>query len=76
LLKKKITVKLIFGAVQAFMGFLTVILALLLKFNVFNIQASTNISNDALNFYVAILLFLGFVSVLSGLFLAYDWWES
>jgi hypothetical protein len=58
------------------MAFSAIVLALLLKFDIFDFQFSTSISGDALNFYVLFLLILGFVSVVGGLFLVYDWWES
>jgi hypothetical protein len=73
---KKITVKLTFGAVQTLLAFLAIVLALFLEFNALNLQSSTGVPDDAVNFYVMILLALGFVSVVSGLFQVYDWWES
>jgi hypothetical protein len=76
LIRKKITVRLVFGAVQTLLAFLAIILALFLKFDVFDFQSSMNIPKDALNFDVVILLAFGFVSVVGGLFLVYDWWES
>ena len=74
--RKKITVKLVFGAVQALLALVAIVLALVLKFDLFNIQSSMSIPKNALNFYFVIFLFLGFVGVVSGLFQVYDWWES
>jgi hypothetical protein len=76
LIKKKITVKLVFGVAQALLAFLYIFLALFLKSNVFNVQSSLSIAREVLNFYVLILLTLGFVLVIGGLFLVYGWWES
>jgi hypothetical protein len=76
LIRKKITVRLVFGAVQTLLAFLAIVLALFLKFDAFDFQSSMNIPKDALNFYVVMLLALGFISVIGGLFLVYDWWES
>jgi hypothetical protein len=76
LIKKKITVKLVFGAGQALLASSYIVLALFLKFNLLNVQASLSIPRAALNFYVVILLALGFVLVMGGLFLVFDWWES
>jgi hypothetical protein len=76
LIKKKITVKLVFGVAQAILAFLYIVLALFLKSNVFNVQSSLSIAREVLNFYVLILLTLGLVLVIGGLFLVYGWWES
>jgi hypothetical protein len=76
LIKKKITAKLVFGVGQALLASSYIVLALLLKFNLFNVQASLSIPGDALNFYVVALLALGFVLVVGGLFPVFDWWES
>lgn len=75
MIHKKFSVKLVFGAFQSLMAFSAIVLALLLKFDIFDFQSLTSISDEALNFYVLILLILGFVSVIGGLFLVYDWWE-
>jgi hypothetical protein len=78
LIKKKITVKLVFGVAQAVLAFAYIVLALFLKFNVFNVQSSLSSAGarEVLNFYVSILLTLGVVLVVGGFFLVYDWWES
>jgi hypothetical protein len=69
------TVKLLFGAGQALLASSYIVLAFFLKLDLFNIQASFSISADVLNFYVVILLVLGFVLGVGGLFLVFDWWE-
>ena len=76
MVSNEIIVKLVFGSVQTILALLAIILALFLKFNVFNVQSSMNIQIEGLNFYVMILLALGFVFAVSGLFLVYDWLES
>jgi ssDNA-specific exonuclease RecJ len=76
LIKTKILVKLVFGSVQTIFACLAIITAFLLKFDVSNVQSSMNIPNEELDFYVVIFLGLGFVFVVGGLFLVYDWWES
>jgi hypothetical protein len=76
LLKKKISLKLAFGSIQVLLSFIAMLLAILLKFNAFNMQATFNTVVDDINFYVMFLLIFGFISVVSGLFLFYDWWES
>jgi hypothetical protein len=76
LLKKKISLKLAFGSIQVILSFIAILLAILLKFNAFNMQAIFNTVADNINFYVMFLLIFGFVFVVSGLFLFYDWWES
>ena len=76
LLKKKITIKLAFGALQFILALSTILVALLLKFNLFNLQSMLGDSLDCVNFYVVFLLAFGFVFVVSGFFLIYDWWEA
>ena len=76
LLKKKITIKLAFGALQFILALSTILVALLLKFNLFNLQSMLGDSLDCVNFYVVFLIAFGFVFVVSGFFLIYDWWEA
>lgn len=76
MINKKIAAKLVFGAGQALLASSYIVLALFLKFDVFNSQASLSVPADALNFYVVALLALGFVLVVGGLFLVFDCWES
>jgi hypothetical protein len=76
LLRKKITAKLVFGSTQVLLSLVAILLAILLRFNAFDMQAALNVSITAINFYVLFLLVVGFIFVTAGLFLVYDWWES
>jgi hypothetical protein len=76
LLKKQISLQLAIGSIQGLLSFIAILLAILLKFNTFNLQATFNTVADDVNFYVTFLLIFGFVFVVSGFFLIYDWWES
>jgi hypothetical protein len=76
LLKKKLTIKAIVGLIQSILSFAAMILAFIFKFDLFNAQTLLNVPIDSLNFYFLFLLVFGSVSVLGGLFLIYDWWES
>ncbi len=72
----KITLRLLFGAAQVILALLVIAVALDLKFNIFDFQTMFNISQDALNYYVVLLLAFGIIFLIGGLFLVYDWWES
>ena len=72
---KGFTVKLVFGGVQVFLAFLAIVFALSLKFDLLSVSSSMNIPQESLNFYVVILLVLGFISAIGGLFQVYDWWD-
>ena len=76
MLIKKITIRLVFGSIQALSSLVVILIAVLLRFNAFDLQAALNINVVALNFYVLILLVFGLVFVVAGLFLVYDWWVS
>ena len=76
MLKKKLTIKVIVGLIQSILSFAAIILAFIFKFDLFNAQTLLNVPIDSLNFYFLFLLVFGSVSVLGGLFLIYDWWES
>jgi len=76
LLIKKITIKLVFGSIQVLLSLVAILLAILLRFNAFDMQVALNTSVAAINFYVMFLLVFGFVFIVAGLFLVYDWWES
>ena len=76
MLIKKITIKLVFGSIQALSSLVAILLAILLRFNVFDMQAVLGTSVAAINFYIMFLLVFGFVFIVAGLFLVYDWWES
>ena len=75
-MKKKIIAKFFFGLVQSIIASSAIILAVLMHFNLLNIQLLLDIPKEALNFYVAMFLLFGFVFLISGLFLIYEWWEN
>ena len=64
------------GVAQSVTALSTLIFACVLYFDLFNVQASLNISAQHLYFYVLTLLIFGFLSLTSGLFLVYEWLES
>jgi hypothetical protein len=66
----------VFGAIQVILSVVAILLAIIFRFNAFDVQAALNASVAAVNFYIMFLLVFGFVFVVSGLFLVYDWWES
>ena len=74
--RRKITVKFLFAATQSLIAFSAIIMAALLRFNLFNSQSILNGGTAALNFYVVMLLIFGFIFLAGGLFLIYDWWEA
>jgi hypothetical protein len=74
--RAKITVKLLFAAMQSFIAFSALILAAILNFNLLNTQKSLNIPSQALNFYVVMIIIFGVTFLISALFLIYDWWEN
>lgn len=74
--KKKITAKFLFAAAQSLLASSTIILAILLRFNLLNSQSALNIPDEALNFYVVMLIIFGFIFLISGFFLIYEWWET
>lgn len=72
----KVTLRLLFGAAQVALALLIIAVALDLKFNIFDVQTMFNISQDAVNYYVVLLLAFGIIFLIGGFFLVYDWWES
>jgi hypothetical protein len=76
LILRKITLRLAFGSAQAIIAFASIILALLIKSNLFNVKFSMGVPEDGSNFYVFTLLVIGFVFLIAGFFLIYEWWES
>ncbi|MCW4006859.1 MAG: hypothetical protein NWF04_09775 [Candidatus Bathyarchaeota archaeon] len=69
------TIKFLFGSAQALLACSTIALALALQFGFFDPQV-WSISQDALDFYVVVLLGVGVVLLIGGLFVLYDSWES
>jgi heme/copper-type cytochrome/quinol oxidase subunit 2 len=76
LVGEKITLKLAFGAIQALLSFVAIVLALVLQFDFFNAQTALNIAQETLTFNVTILVLAGIIFSIAGLFLVYDWWEE
>jgi hypothetical protein len=76
LIKKKVTVKLAFGFLQVLLAFAAIILSVIIQVNPYSFQSTLNLSADAVNFYVLMMMAMGFVSAVGGLFLIYDWWQS
>jgi len=72
----KISVKFLFSTVQSLIAFSALILATLLNFNLLNAQSSLKIPNEALNFYVVMLVVFGVTFLISSFFLIYEWWEN
>lgn len=75
-MKAKITVKFIVAATQSLIALLALFLAIFLHFNVAGIHSLLGIPDLAVSFYVVMLIVFGFVFLISGLFLVYDWWEA
>jgi hypothetical protein len=76
LLKKKLTVKAVAGLVQTILALIAIIIGFVLKFNLLDVQSQLNFPIEDLNFYFLLFLIIGAVSILSGAFLIYDWWET
>lgn len=68
--------KVAFGAIQALLSFVVIVLALVLHFDFFNAQIALNVAQETLNFYVTLLVLAGIIFLMAGLFLVYDWWET
>jgi hypothetical protein len=73
--KRKITVKLIFAGAQSTLAFGTLILALLIHFNVLN-ATMLNIHEGTQSLYALWLGLFSVILLISGIFLLYEWWES
>jgi hypothetical protein len=72
----KITVKFLFAATQSIIAFSALILAALLNFNLFDAQSSLRIPDQALSFYIVMMIIFGVTFLISAFFLIYDWWEN
>ena len=75
-MKKKIIAKFLFGSAQSLLALSSIILAVLLRFKLLNSQSALNIPDGALDFYVVMLLIFGFIFLIGGFFLIYEWWET
>lgn len=76
LVKKKIIAKFFFALVQSIFASSAIILAVLMHFNFLSIHLFLEIPEESLNFYIAMFLLFGFVFLIGGLFLFYEWWEN
>ena len=70
---RKITAKIILAAIQIVLSLSIMMLAIFLEFNVLNLQSAIGMFLESLNFYILALFGLGFVSIISAVFLIYDW---
>jgi hypothetical protein len=75
-MRPRATLVILFGIIQTVLALGAMTLACVLYFNLFNVQSTWNIPQEARNFHSAILLALGVFLILSGLFLINDWRES
>ena len=74
-MKGKITVKLVLAVIQSLTALAAIILAILLNFNLLS-QTVLNIPEESQYFYVVMFIIFGFVFLISGFFLMYEWWEN
>lgn len=61
---------------QSFIAFSAIVLAIFLNYNFFNAQGMFNVSAETISFYIVMLIFFGFILLIGGLFLVYEWWET
>lgn len=73
-MKRKITIKLIFAGAQSTLAFGTLVLALLIHFNVLT-AAMLNIPDGTQSLYALWLGLFSVILLISGIFLIYEWWE-
>ena len=74
-LRTRVTLTLLFGIVQSFLAFSAMVLTVVIYLNLFDAQALWNISQEAINFHLAILLVFAVFLIASGLFLINEWRE-
>lgn len=74
-MKARVTLTLLFGIIQSLLAFSAMTMACVLYFNVFDVQSLWNISQEAVNFHLVILLTFGVFLITSGLFLINEWRE-
>ena len=75
LMRTRVTLTLLFGIIQAALSFSAMTLAGVLYLNVFNVQSLWNISPEAVNFHLAILIAFGVFLIASGILLINEWRE-
>jgi hypothetical protein len=66
----------IVGITQSILAVLTVLFALILYFNFFDIRTLLNVAVESPGLHALALFVFGFFSLVSGLFLIYEWAES
>jgi len=69
------TLAIIVGLMQIVIAALFFISACCLYFNFFGVQGQLNGAIESCHFHVLVLLVFGFFSIISGLFLVYEWLE-
>ena len=74
-MRTRVTLALLFGIVQSLLAFSAMVLTVVLYLNLFDAQALWNISQEAINFHLVILLAFGVFLIASGLFLINEWRE-
>jgi hypothetical protein len=70
------TLAIIVGLMQSVIAALIFVFACCLYFNFFGVEGRLNGAVESFHFHVLVLLFFGFFSIISGLFLVYEWLES
>jgi len=70
------TLAIIVGLMQSAIAGLVLIFACSLYFNFFGAQGQLNGQIESCHFHVLVLLVFGFFSIVSGVFLVYEWLES
>lgn len=70
------TLAIVVGLMQSVTAALVFIFACCLYFNFFGVQGQLNGAIESCHFHVLVLLVFGFFSIISGLFLVYEWLES
>ena len=70
------TLAIIVGLMQIVIAALLFIFACSLYLNFFGVQGQLNGAIESFHFHVLVLLFFGFFSIISGLFLVYEWLKS
>jgi len=70
------TLAVIVGITQSIIAVFTVVFAFVLYFDFFDVQTLLNVAVESTNLHALALFIFGFFSLLSGLFLVYEWAES
>ena len=62
----------IIGVTQTAVGGVTMLFAIFIFYNIFNLQTTLGLAETAVGLYLWALIILGLLSVISGLFLVYE----